>query len=204
MPSDSKYTKILDALQTLLEDKDIQHISVSEIARAADMGKGSIYYYFPSKEAILEALVERDYAEPLETAKNLASKTDISPFTRMAMIFQACRNSSAQFRTRRNVSTSSSAPEQAFIHQKYLTYLITELKPVLTDIIRQGIEKGEIHFDHPAALAEIVLIILAVKLDNTLIPSVPEETEATILGLISLLEKGTENPAGSLNFLMAI
>ena len=74
----------------------------------------------------------------------------------------------------------------------------------MTEIIRQGIEGGEIHFDRPAALAEIVLIILAVKLDNTVVPSTPEETEATILGLITLLEKGTENPAGSLNFLRAI
>lgn len=204
MPKDTKYTKILDALQTLLESKDMQHISVSEIARAADMGKGSLYYYFPSKEAILEALVERDYAQPLDTAKNLASRTDIPPFTRMAMIFQACRNSSVQFRSRRNTSASASAPELAFIHQKYLTYLITELKPVLTEIIRQGIDAGEIHFDRPSALAEIVLVVLAVKLDNTLVPSTPEETEDTILGLISLLEKGSENPAGSLNFLLAI
>lgn len=204
MPNDTKYTKILDALQTLLEQKDIQSISVSEIARAADMGKGSLYYYFPSKEAILEALVERDYEKPLQTAKSLAAKTDISSFTRMAMIFQACRNSSIQFRVRRNAPASGSAPEQAFIHQKYLTYLTAELKPVLTDIIRQGIEDGVIHFDRPAALAEIVLIVLAVKLDNTLVPSTPEETEDTILGLIALLEKGTGNPAGTLNFLQAI
>lgn len=201
MSNDSKYTRILDALQTLLESKDIQHISVSEIARAADMGKGSLYYYFPSKEAIFEALVKRDYEQPLETAKNLASRTDIAPFTRMAMIFQACRNSSIQFRTRRNTPAFASAPEQAFIHQKYLTYLTTELKPVLTEIIRQGIDTGEIHFDRPAALAEIVLIVLAVKLDNTLVPSAPEETRDTILGLIALLEKGTGNPAGTLNFL---
>ena len=203
MPNDTKYTKILDALQTLLEAKDIRNISVNEIARAADMGKGSLYYYFPSKEAILEALVERDYAQPLHTAKNLASRTDIPPFTRMAMIFQACRNSSVQFRARRNTPASGSAWEQAFIHQKYLTYLTSELKPVLTEIICQGIETGAIHFDRPAALAEIVLIVLAVKLDNTLAPTSPEETEDTILGLISLLEKGTENPAGSLNFLRA-
>lgn len=204
MSSDTKYTKILDALQALLEQKDIQNISVSEIARAADMGKGSLYYYFPSKEAIFEALVERDYEEPLKTAKSLAGKTEISSFTRMAMIFQACRNSSIQFRARRNAPASGSAPEQAFIHQKYLTYLTAELKPVLTDIIRQGIAAGVIHFDRPAALAEIVLIVLSVKLDNTLVPSTPEETEDTILGLIALLEKGTGNPAGSLNFLQAI
>ena len=53
----------------------------------------------------------------------------------------------------------------------------------------------------PDALAEIVLLVLVVKLDNTLIPSTKEETEQTISELISLLEKGTDNPEGSLNFL---
>lgn len=204
MPDMKKYDRILDALQQLLENQTLQNISVSDIAKAAGIGKGSIYYYFPSKEAILDALIKRNYEKPLKTAKNLAVQTDISPFMRMAMIFQACRNSSAQFRLGRDSVGAVSAPEQAFIHQKYLTYLISEMKPVLTEIIRQGIEGGEIHFDRPAALAEIVLIILAVKLDNTVVPSTPEETEATILGLITLLEKGTENPAGSLNFLRAI
>lgn len=203
MPDNTKYDKILDALQELLEKKSIQTISVSEIAQTAGIGKGSIYYYFPSKDAILEALVERDYEKPLETAKNLAHQTDVSPFTRMAMIFQACRNSSLEFRIRRDTASPMGAPEQSFIHQKYLTHLISELKPALTDIIKQGIDNGEIHFERPAALAEIVLIVLAVKLDNSLVPSSQEEIEETILGLISLLEKGTENPTGSLNFLRA-
>ena len=44
----TKYNKILDALQELLESKDIHSISVSEIAQKAGIGKGSIYYYFPS------------------------------------------------------------------------------------------------------------------------------------------------------------
>ena len=87
------------------------------------------------------------------------------------------------------------------IHQKYLSHLISELKPALTEIIQQGIERGEIHFERPAALAEIVLIVLSVKMDNTLTPSTPEEIEDTIWGLVSLLEKGTDNPPGSLNFL---
>lgn len=204
MPRDTKYNQILDALQTLLEHKEIQHISVNEIARTAGIGKGSIYYYFSSKDAILEALVQRNYEKPLETAKQLASRTDISTFTRMAMIFQACRNSSAQFQIRKHSKSVVSAPEQAFIHQKYLNHLICELKPTLTEIIKQSILKDEIHFDHPEALAEIVLIVLSIKLDNTLIPSTYEEIEETITGLIALLEKGTENPSGSLNFLRAL
>jgi len=40
-------------------------------------------------------------------------------------------------------------------------------------------------------------------MDNTLVPSTTDEIERTISALVSLLEKGTENPVGSLNFLMA-
>ena len=203
MANDTKYTKILDALQTLLEAKDIQNISVSEIARAADMGKGSLYYYFPSKEAILEALVERDYEKPLETAKSLAAKTDISPFTRMAMILQACRSSSAAFLNHSSTApgAGTSAQETAFLHQKYMNHLIAELKPSLTEIINQGIAAGQIHFDYPAALAEIVLIVLAVKLNNTFLSATAEDSEDTIRGLVELLEKGTGIPTGTLNYL---
>lgn len=200
MQNQTKYDRILDALQELLENKNIQTISVSEIAQTAGIGKGSIYYYFPSKDAILEALVERNYEKPLKTAKNLAKQTDISPFTRMAMIFQACRNSSSEFKSQRNAALNG-AHESAFLHQKYLTHIISELKPELTEIIKQGIGSGDIRFEYPAALAEIVIIVLAVKLDNTLVPSTEEEIEGIIIGLISLLEKGTENPEGSLNFL---
>lgn len=205
MNNSTKYNQILDALQELLETRSIHSISVSEIAQKAGIGKGSIYYYFPSKDAILDALVVRNYEKPLETAKNLAQQTDISPFTRMAMLFSACRSSSSEFlKQGEGADTSENFREKAYIHQKYLNHLVTELKPVLTEIIRQGIEKDEIHFQHPAALAEIALIILSVKLDNTLIPTPPEETEETIRGLIALLEKGTDNPPGSLDFLSAL
>ena len=201
MPVSDKYNRILDAFQKLLESQNIQKISVSDIAQAAGIAKGSIYYYFPSKDAIVEALVERSYAASIETAKQLAKQENIPPFTRMALIFQACRNSSSEFLKQNKATTNSSVQEQTLLHHKYLRYIIMELKPVLTEIIRQGIEGGEISFEHPDSLAEIVLLVLTVKIDNTLIPSTKEEIEQIILDLIVLLEKGTDNPKGSLNFL---
>lgn len=202
MKDRTKYDLILDALQTLLEKKDMKTISVQEIARTAGIGKGSIYYYFSSKDKILEALIERSYKKPLELAKNLTAQTDIPALTRMAMLFQACRTSSAEFLRQRKPSTMTGA-EKAFLHQTYINYLVTELKPVLTMIIEQGIETGDIEFDYPAALAEIVLIVLTLKLDNTIVPASEEEIAQTIRGLISLLEKGTGNATGVLNFLLS-
>lgn len=203
MPDSKKSEKIIDALQQLLEEKSIQHISVSEIASKAGIGKGSIYYYFPSKDAIVDALIKRSYEQPLDTAKNLSTQTNVSSLTRMAMLFQACRNSSAAF-LKQNYNSAASAQDLAFLHQKYLNYLISELKPALTEIISQGIACGEVHFDHPAALAEIALIVLAVKLDNSLVPSSHEEIEDTLKGLIALLEKGTGVPTGTLEYLSLI
>lgn len=197
----NKYDLILDALQRLLLERSVQTISVSDIAQAAGIGKGSIYYYFPSKDAIVEALVQRSYEAPLKTAQSLSARTDIPPFTRMAMIFKACRSSSTEY-SKSEARTGAGAQEKAFLHQTYMNHLITELKPVLAEIIRQGIQAGEIHFDRPDELAEMVLIILTVKIDNTLIPSAKEEIEGTIAALVSLLEKGTENPPGSLDFLI--
>ena len=196
-----KREQILNALQQLLRTQSAQSISIQDIAQTAGIGKGSIYYYFPSKDAILEALVKRNYEAPLNTAKTLSTQKELPPFSRMAMIFQACRNSSYEF-IKAESGTGVEAREKAFLHQTYMNHLITELKPVLAEIIRQGIETGEIHFSQPEVLAEIVLIILTVKMDNTLIPSTREEVDATIAGLVSLVEKGTENPPGSLNFLM--
>lgn len=74
---------------------------------------------------------------------------------------------------------AENAPAETFLHHKYLKHLISGLTPTLMRIIEQGI-------------------------DNTLVPSTPDEISETIRALIALLEKGTENPVGSLNFLSAL
>ena len=120
----------------------------------------------------------------------------------MAMIFQACRNASTEY-LKSGQESDVGAAEKALLHQKYMTHLYQRFKPVLAEIILQGFDAGEIHFDKPGVLAEIVLIVLTVKMDNTIIPSSREESRRPSQVLCTLVEKGTDNPPGSLNFLMA-
>ena len=162
MPNQAKYEKILDALQTLLEDRSIQTISVSEIAQTAGIGKGSIYYYFPSKNAILDALNPKKLRKAHTNCPQSYKPAGYFPLYTHGNDLPACRNSSSEF-LKSEGTTASGAQEKAFLHQKYLNHLISELKPELAAIIRQGIERGEIHFDRSEALAEIVLIVLTVK-----------------------------------------
>lgn len=65
----NKRDLILDAMQDLMNAAPNSSISVSDIAQKAGIGKGSIYYYFNSKNDIIEAVIERSYAIAIEKAK---------------------------------------------------------------------------------------------------------------------------------------
>ena len=56
-----KRERILDAAEQLMSQMQNREISVNMIAKEAQIGKGSVYYYFESKEEIIEAVVERCY-----------------------------------------------------------------------------------------------------------------------------------------------
>ena len=59
MQNNNKRERILDAMQELMRTASAQAISVSDIAQKAGIGKGSIYYYFPSKNNNIDAVIER-------------------------------------------------------------------------------------------------------------------------------------------------
>lgn len=49
---------IVDAALRVFSEKGIKDATIDDIAKAAELGKGTIYYYFSSKEAILEGAIE--------------------------------------------------------------------------------------------------------------------------------------------------
>lgn len=65
-PAELRREELLDAAQRLFLDKGIGATSIDEIAGAAHVAKGTFYLYFPSKEALLQALQERFVAGFLE------------------------------------------------------------------------------------------------------------------------------------------
>ena len=202
METHTKRDLILDAFRELLENEDIQHISVNEIAKKAGIGKGSIYYYFSSKDEILNALIKRTYADVVEMAKELVHQTDLSIYARLAKITNACIAATGDFlrrseAVRNKMNVSERIYDSAYIHQQFMKHSIVDFKDIYTEIIQQEIDKGTIQVDSAAEVAEIVLIVLTVKIDNTLSPSSDEETAKTLQTLITLLERGTGNEDGA-------
>ncbi|HWK49709.1 MAG TPA: TetR/AcrR family transcriptional regulator [Steroidobacter sp.] len=70
-PAELRREELLDAAQQLFVEKGIGATSIDDIASAAEVAKGTFYLYFPSKEALLQALQERfvaGFVERLEIA----------------------------------------------------------------------------------------------------------------------------------------
>jgi len=68
--------QIFQAAMKLFEQKGIFSTTVEEITEAADVGKGTFFNYFPSKETILSALAERQLSvieRAVERAKDASS-----------------------------------------------------------------------------------------------------------------------------------
>lgn len=202
MENITKRDQILDAFQELLESERIQQISVSEIAKKAGIGKGSVYYYFSSKDEILSALIKRTYANALKTATELVSQTDISIYDRLSAIMTACIESTSVLLKNKSTPdaysiTSDRSFESAYIHQQFMKHSIIDFKDIYTQIIQQEIDKGNLKLDCAAEIAEIILIVFTVKIDNILSPSSADETAKTLQTLITLLEIGTGNSKGA-------
>jgi AcrR family transcriptional regulator len=58
VPTD-KRTRVVDAAARLVHEQGFHHTSLADISRESDVPLGNMSYYFKTKEAIGEALVER-------------------------------------------------------------------------------------------------------------------------------------------------
>ncbi|NDL56628.1 TetR/AcrR family transcriptional regulator [Phytoactinopolyspora mesophila] len=59
MPRPSARDRILDALQEILTREGLSAVTLESVAEAAGVSKGGLLYHFATKEAMLDAFVER-------------------------------------------------------------------------------------------------------------------------------------------------
>ncbi|MEZ0165831.1 TetR/AcrR family transcriptional regulator [Kineococcus sp. LSe6-4] len=60
---DERERAILDTAERLLGERSYADVSVDDLARGAGLSRPTFYFYFPSKEAVLLALLDRVVAE---------------------------------------------------------------------------------------------------------------------------------------------
>ncbi|SEH57023.1 DNA-binding transcriptional regulator, AcrR family [Mycolicibacterium rutilum] len=75
---DDREQAILGTLERLLEERPLAEISVDDLAKGAGLSRPTFYFYFPSKDAVLLALVEQVINEADRNADAAMGGMDVS------------------------------------------------------------------------------------------------------------------------------
>ena len=78
MVRSSKYDTLLDAAEIVVRRDGSGRLTLDAVAAEADVSKGGLLYHFPSKEALLTAMVER-MVTSFDEALDQAQAVDTSP-----------------------------------------------------------------------------------------------------------------------------
>lgn len=192
-----KYQLILNALQQLIMENKGEVSSVSDIAKQAGIGKGSIYYYFKSKEEILDALVEREYGLVIENCKQTVAQHNLPAMQKMALLFQTYLSSS----TNNAVDKYMHEPENAFIHQKSLAFILLNLSPVLQEILAQGVAEQVFTCKYPEEYAQFILTQFCFLFDKGIFQWTGEQIFQKLQAFVLFVENALQAPQGSFLFL---
>jgi AcrR family transcriptional regulator len=144
---------IIKAMEQLLTEGRGASCSVSDIAKTAGIGKGSIYYYYKSKEEIFDAVVDDIYDQKINQCKEIVTKDKLNAVEKIELLFKSYRNSVVES----SIDLYLHQQQNAAIHQKSLAKILNLLSPIVANIFSQGINENLFICQKPEETAEIFM-----------------------------------------------
>ncbi|MFH1850760.1 MAG: TetR/AcrR family transcriptional regulator [Candidatus Neomarinimicrobiota bacterium] len=187
---DEKKERILVAAEKIFTRFGIRKTTMDEIARAARMGKSTLYYYFKSKDEIFAEVISKDsiyFKQRLQEAMTRAStpqeKIGAYVLTRM----QHLQELSNYYTT----LTDEYLEQYAFVERARRDFTEYEIA-TLTDLIREGIDQGVFEVDDAAATARNFAIALKGLEYPLLLKAVNGDIAQECGQMLNILFKGIE------------
>lgn len=178
--------EILDISGSLFSTKGYSKCTINDILDAVGIAKGTFYYYFKSKEEVLDAIIDRVAEIVVAKVEVAASNPELSPVMKMLHTILSMRIESE---VDSHLMEELHKPENALMHQKSLSSMVTRVTPVLANIVKEGIDQGLFKSDFPTQYMQIFLTASITLLDDGIFQIKQEEQQMTLRALIALLEK---------------
>ncbi len=178
--------EILDVAGRLFGAKGYDKCTVNDILDAVGIAKGTFYYYFKSKEEVVEAIIESVTEIVVARANEAASNPELSPVMKM---FHTILSMRVESEVDNGLMEGLHKPGNALMHQKSLSLMVTRVSPILAKIVDEGISQGIFKSDFPKQYMQIFLTSSITLLDDGIFQVELEEQHMTFRALVALLEK---------------
>ena len=154
----SKKEQILDMSFSLFLEKGYDNTSISDILSKLDIARGTLYYHFESKEAIMDAIIERTAKKIVEEAKGIVLQKGLSVHEKIFLLFSAA--SMKRLSGGDLMIDYLNQPQNALFHEKSNRAFIQKISPILGDIISEGVKEGIFDNAFPYESAELILAMI--------------------------------------------
>jgi AcrR family transcriptional regulator len=158
--ADVRRTEILDVAQRFFQTKGYKGTSVQTIIDEVGIAKGTFYHYFSSKLDLLDALIKRMFDQILEVIIPIVHDKQLNALEKLERFFTSVGSWKLERKDfLMEVLRVWLHDDNALFRHKLKVVTAEGVKPLLTNIIRQGIAEGVFATDSPDDLAEIILLI---------------------------------------------
>lgn len=192
----NKRELILNTMQELFKEGKAGTASVSDIAKRAGIAKGGLYYYFKSKEEVMDALVEREYENIIENCRVLLDSSDLNATDKMALLLHTYTSSYVD----PSLDEYLHLPQNAAIHQKSLAKILLSLSGLVSSIIEQGVNEGIYKCEYPEEYSHIVMSVFTFLMDPGIFNWTSEQKIRKLQALATMLEQSLHAKERSFSF----
>ena len=146
--------ELLKIAYEMFLERGYENTSVDEIIDKAQIAKGTYYYYFPSKEVMLEEVIEMMIESEVETAGQIIGK-DIPVLQKIVSVIASIRPAESE----KPIKDALIHPSNVLMHDKIRKRLIEEMVPLLTEVVKEGVEEGFFKCDNIPERVRMLLVV---------------------------------------------
>lgn len=156
----AKRNEILDAAQRLVYSKGYERMTIQDILSDLGMSSGAFYHYFPSKPAVLEAMIERGQPELEKLLLPIVHDPNLSALEKLQRFFGTFDRLRVEQRAViADLPRIWFADENAIVREKTDALFVERRAPMLNAIVRQGVEEGVFTTPYPEQAGIVILAI---------------------------------------------
>ena len=151
----------LDAAQVLIETKGYEEMSVQDVLDQLEASKGAFYHYFDSKEALLDAVVDRFAEEGMATVAPILNDPRLAALRKLEHFFKGIASfKAAQKDLVLAIIEVWLSDGNALLREKLRHLSGHLLRPILTQVIQQGVDEGTVSVSSPDETARIIVYLM--------------------------------------------
>lgn len=150
---EERRNEIIETAGKLFEEKGYEQTQVQDIVNEIGVAKGLFYYYFKSKDEVMEELADR-YADAIIDAVNKLIDEDISTFDKINRIFQIFIDSAEK---KSGIFMGILNVKNGITHERIFFNVGKKMVPLVTELILSGNDNGECNCSDPKFITEFLV-----------------------------------------------